>query len=275
MITRLANETVWRDRLESIDSLVDEIELPQEEVGQDREWCEVVVDGERRKIRFHDYDKVFNVPGLYEELFYERLECCSPSYISRLLEDVVNESGEYSSEFRVLDVGAGNGMVGDELREIGVQSVVGVDIIPEAKGATNRDRPGIYDDYRVVDLTELPEAAEKDLRKFEFNCLTTVAALGFGDIPALAFAKALDLITAPGWVAFNLKEDFLHDRDDSGFSRLIRQLNRDEYLQTHCYRRYQHRLSVAGEPLYYVAVVATKLRNLDGNIWNWLESQDT
>jgi len=175
----------------------------------------------------------------------------------------------------VLDVGAGNGMVCDELRDVGVENVVGVDIIPEAREATKRDRPGVYDEYRVVDLTDLSEGAEKDLRKFDFNCLTTVAALGFGDIPALAFAKALDLINTPGWVAFNLKEDFLHERDESGFSRLIRQLNRDEYLQTHCYRRYRHRLSIAGEPLYYVAVVAQKLRNLDDKIWDWLESQNT
>ncbi len=274
-MTQLVSETVWRDRLRSIDSQVDELKLPQEEVGQDSEWCEVVIDGERRRVRFHDYDEVFNVPGLYEELFYERLECCSPSYITRLLEDVVNESGDNSSDFRVLDVGAGNGMVGDELRDVGVENVVGVDIIPEAREATKRDRPGVYDEYRVVDLTDLSEGAEKDLRKFDFNCLTTVAALGFGDIPALAFAKALDLINTPGWVAFNLKEDFLHERDESGFSRLIRQLNRDEYLQTHCYRRYRHRLSIAGEPLYYVAVVAQKLRNLDDKIWDWLESQNT
>ena len=35
---------------------------------------------------------------------------------------------------------AGNGMVGQELRAIGAEHIVGIDIIPEAATATARDR---------------------------------------------------------------------------------------------------------------------------------------
>ena len=35
----------------------------------------------------------------------------------------------------------------------GVGTVVGVDILDEAANATERDRPDVYDDYVVVDLT--------------------------------------------------------------------------------------------------------------------------
>jgi predicted TPR repeat methyltransferase len=108
-------------------------------------------------ILFHNYDEVFDIPGLYETLFYDTLDCCSPSYVVNLLEDVANEWDAELSNFRVLDVGAGNGMVGDELRNRGASKVVGVDIIEEAKEATLRDRPGVYDDYRVADLTNLPK----------------------------------------------------------------------------------------------------------------------
>ncbi|REJ70042.1 MAG: class I SAM-dependent methyltransferase [Planctomycetota bacterium] len=265
---------VWPERLADIDSKVEAIELPEREidVDQDEEWCEVVVSGERRRIRFHDYEDLFQVPGLYEELFYERLGCCSPSYISNLLDSVVREYGESPQEFRVLDVGAGNGMVGDELSRLGVQSVVGIDIIPAAKEATGRDRPNLYDDFRVADLSDLAEVEEERLRRADANCLTTVAALGYGDIPPRAFAKALDLISTPGWLAFNLKEDFLREQETSGFSRLIRRLNRDGFILTLCYRRYQHRISIAGEPLYYVAVIAKKLKDLDGELIDSLGS---
>ncbi|MFH1268899.1 MAG: methyltransferase domain-containing protein, partial [Planctomycetota bacterium] len=184
-----------------------------------------MVKGEKRRIRFHDYADVFRIPGFYEELFCDHLKCCSPSYIANLLDSVVREYGERPDEFRVLDVGAGNGMMGDELQNLGVESIVGIDIIPAAKEAADRDRPDVYDDYRVTDLTDLPEAEEANLRRANANCLTTVAALGFGDIPPLAFAKALDLIATPGWLAFNLKESFRREQDTSGFSRLIRRLN--------------------------------------------------
>ena len=42
----------------------------------------------------------------------------------------------------------------------GVQSVCGIDIISAAKAAARRDRPEVYDDYRVTDLTDLPEDEE-------------------------------------------------------------------------------------------------------------------
>lgn len=48
-----------------------------------------------------------------------------------------------------------------------------------------------------------------DLRDWNFNCLTSVAALGFGDIPPRAFFEALRLVATNGWVALNLKETFL------------------------------------------------------------------
>ena len=139
----LATDVVWQDRLERIDSEVEEIRLPAaiDGVDQDEEWCEVVVKGEKRRIRFHDYSDVFRIRGLYEELFYDHLQCCSPSYIVKLLDSVVREYGERPDEFRVLDVGAGNGMVGDEMQALGVQSIVGIDIIPAAKEAAIRDRP--------------------------------------------------------------------------------------------------------------------------------------
>ncbi len=270
----LSTDAIWQNRLEQIHSEVDDIRLPDvvDGVEQDEEWCEIVLNGEKRRIRFHDYANVFRIPGLYEELFYENLKCCSPSYIANLLESVVRENGESLDEFRVLDVGAGNGMVGDQMQALGVDSIVGVDIIPAAMEATHRDRPDVYDDYYITDLTDLPEVDEESLRQADANCLTTVAALGFGDIPPLAFAKALDLIATPGWLAFNLKEDFLREHDDSGFSQLIRRLNRDGYIQTHCYRRYQHRISMGGDPLFYVAVIARKVKELDNELLESLQS---
>jgi len=122
-------------------------------------------------------------------------------------------------------------MVGDGLDNIGVDSIVGIDILPEAKKATFRDRPEIYDDYLVTNLADMPKKHEIKLEEEDFNSLTTVAALWFNDIPPIAFLRALHFIETPGWLAFNIKEDFLHEDDTSGFSRLIRQMNREKLIQ--------------------------------------------
>jgi len=271
----LATDIVWRKRVERIPREFDEVRFPRhfDEIQQDEEWCELVRNGTTQRVRFHDYDQVYRVSGFYEELFYEQLECCSPSYIANLLDDVCRENGETVEHFRVLDVGAGNGMVGDELMQFDVDSLVGVDIIPEAREATLRDRPEVYDDYCVADLTDTPEDVEKRLRRAGCNCLTSVAALGFGDIPPAAFAKALDLMETPGWMAFNIKEDFLRERDTSGFCKLVRYLVREDYIRIDCSRRYRHRLSSRGKPLHYVAVVARKRRDLDSELLESLQDE--
>ena len=232
------------------------------EFDQDQEWCEIVVEGEKRRIRFHDYDEIYSIPGLYEHLFYELLECDSPRAVIELLGEALRDSGGDAGGLRVFEVGAGNGMVGRELAELGVQTTVGVDIIDEAKMAAERDRPGTYEDYLVLDLTNIPPDTRRELEGWDFNCLVTVAALGFGDIPPNAFAEAYNLIEEGGLVAFNIKEDFISDGDGSGFSRLIRNGLDDGALEVRSQRRYQHRLSVAGEPLYYVAIVAEKRADL-------------
>jgi SAM-dependent methyltransferase len=255
----------WRRRLARIRSQVDEISIPQvasREMPQDSEWCDVVVAGKRRHIRFHDYDEIYRIPGLYEKLFYEKLGCCSPSRVVQLLEELLVDFGDDPRGLRVLDLGAGNGMVGDELHARQVQKIVGIDLLREAKEAASRDRPEVYHNYLAVDLADLPKEVEENLRGQRFNCLITVAALGFNDVPPAAFIKALDLVETRSWVALTIKEDFLREQDDSGFATLIRQLNRDEIIQIQAYRRFRHRFSITGEPLYYIAMISRKLAEL-------------
>nr|WP_197526256.1 hypothetical protein [Botrimarina colliarenosi] len=148
--------------------------------------------------------------------------------------------------------------MGDVLKHHGMARAVGADIIPEARDAAYRDRPHVYDEYYVSDFTDLDESDHEHLAEWSFNCLTCVAALGFGDIPASAFLQAMQLIQSGGWVAFNIKETFLDKSDNSGFSRLIRELIFSEFLDLHQLQRYRHRLAMDGSPLFYFALVAKK-----------------
>lgn len=227
-------------------------------LGQDEEWCLVGENGSTRKVRFHDYGEIYELPGLYEQLFYDHLECSSPETVARLLRRELTRSGVDPDSLDVFDVGAGNGMVGEQLADAGAGTIVGVDIIPEAAAAAERDRPGVYDDYLVLDLTALDDDVRADLESRELNALTCVAALGFGDIPPLAFAAAYDVLVPGAWLAFSIKEDFLEERGGSGFARLIRELVDRGMLEIRAQRRYRHRLSAAGEPVHYIALVAVK-----------------
>ncbi|MDH5327176.1 MAG: methyltransferase [Gammaproteobacteria bacterium] len=212
----------------------------------------------QRKIRFHDYDEIYQVQGLYEQIFYDRLKCTSPSKVTSILESSVKQSKDNFSELRVLDLGAGNGMMGEELKKHGVSRLIGVDIISEAYESTVRDRPGLYDAYYVEDFTNLDKDREEDIASWQCDCMVTVAALGFGDIPTQAFIKAFNIIKQEGWIAFNIKESFFDSTDESGFSIMIRELIFSKYLDVYHIERYRHRLSIEGEPLYYFAIAGRK-----------------
>jgi predicted TPR repeat methyltransferase len=227
---------------------------------QDSEFCEVRVNGASKRIRFHDYHEIYALPGLYEQLFYDELKCVSPTVLTELLTDTMGETGVDPGNIDALDIGAGNGMVAEELVNRGIRSVVGVDIIEEAAEAAERDRPEVYDDYHVADLTDLPADVETTMVERGFSCMTTCAALGFGDIPPLAFAVSLNLLADDAWVAFTIKDRFMEgdEEEASGFSTLVNQLCDSGRLEVLAQKKYRHRMAVDGRELHYIAVIARK-----------------
>lgn len=231
---------------------------PSSEFDQNQAFFFLKEDGEERKIRFHDYDEIYDRPGLYEQLFYERLQCSSPKRVADALAHAITEADERVETLRVLDLGAGNGIVGKELKRFNVSRLVGADIIPEAKEAALRDRPGIYDDYVVADVTRLDARQKQSLEDWRFSAMTTVAALGFDDIPAAAFLSAVNIISDRGWIAFTIRTDFFADDDASGFARLIKALLYGDLVELHHLERYRHRLSIDGDPIFYFAIIARK-----------------
>ena len=237
------------------------IQFPKPEssnLNQDEAYFYLQEGDEHRKIRFHDYDKIYDVQDLYEQIFYDRLKCTSPDKVTTILESSLKQSEDNLSELRVLDFGAGNGMMGEALKKHGVSRLIGVDIIPEAYEATVRDRPGLYDAYYVEDFTQLNEETKEDIASWQCDCMVTVAALGFGDIPTKAFMETFNIIKTKGWIAFNIKETFFDISDESGFSKMIRELIFSKYLDVYHIERYRHRLSIDGEPLYYFAIAGRK-----------------
>jgi hypothetical protein len=237
------------------------LHLPQKHAGeldQDQEWCEIEMDGVRRRIRFHDYAAIYEVPGLYEGLFAEQLECDSPRVVTELLRAEMLASGVKPRHLTALDFGAGNGMVGELLAEHPIDGIVGVDLLPEARDAAHRDRPGVYEDYYALDFTRLEPDHRRDLMRHDFDLMTCVAALGFGDIPPLAFAEAFNLVGSPGWIAFNIRDRFLEEEDPTSFGGFIARMFEAGILVERTRKRYTHRISITGEPLEYVAIVAEK-----------------
>lgn len=229
-------------------------------LGQDEAYFLLKEDGKEIRLRFHDYDQIYDRPGLYEQLFYQRLRCASPRKARDVLARVLQDNRVELNELRVLDLGAGNGMVGELLD---AARVIGVDISESARKACERDRPDAYDAYYVADMSRLSPQMRDEMKSWKLDCMTCIAALGFGDIPVTAFASAFNLIRPEGWVAFNIKETFLQESDRSGFSMLIKHLLVSDTLQVHHLERYRHRFSIDGRALFYYVLVGRKESDIE------------
>jgi hypothetical protein len=62
-------------------------------------------------------------------------------------------------------------------------------------------------------------------------------------------------VRTDGWLAFNIKQNFLDYREQTGFSRLVRELIFSQYLDIYHLELYRHRLSMEGTQLFYYALI--------------------
>ncbi len=85
------------------------IQFPKDEltgINQDEAYFYLQESGGKRKIRFHDYDEIYQVQGLYEQIFYDRLKSTSPSKVASILEAAVKQ---YQNNFSELTIGGCGG----------------------------------------------------------------------------------------------------------------------------------------------------------------------
>jgi hypothetical protein len=62
------------------------------ELSQDEVFFYLLDGEERTKIRLHEYECIYRIPGLYEQVVYERLKCQSPSTVAEVLQYSLSQS---------------------------------------------------------------------------------------------------------------------------------------------------------------------------------------
>ena len=164
-------------------------------------------DGRIQELRLHDYDELYALPGVYEQIVHERLGCCSPAEVAALLAAAVDELGWERDRVRVIDIAAGNGISGEALVAAGLHPVLGSDLVASARAAVLRDRPDVYDAYLTLDLLALSDADRSAIGALHANALSCVAPVGehASELPPGALVAAAALL-APDALAV-----YMHD----------------------------------------------------------------
>lgn len=231
----------------------------------------------RKTIELSDLAEIYRTPGLFEVLFRRVLRSPTPAMLAQLFNDETKREGlACLQHIRMLDLGAGNGLLAQQFRELGVGYVRGIDAMPEAKLAADRDRPEVFDDYDVLPSfaasakTEGPSSPLGDvsLEPDSFNLLTCASSVGPDDLPPRAFTSAYNLLAPDGWIAFTLRDTFLGGRDTSGFALFIGRCQRAGIMEVKAHQRFRHMIEPDGKPTYCIAFVAKKVKNIS---LRWLD----
>ena len=214
-------------------------------------------DGRSETMRLHDYDRVYAIPGLYEEVVQNRLECLSPRVLADTLVAACERAGDEVTGLRAFDLGAGNGVVGEEVARRGVEVVVGSDTSAPGRDAAQRDRPGLYAEYFVGDIDDLadPDAL---VREHRLNLLICAASLGMGHITAESFQRLWAPFPAGSWFAVTLNEQLSGPGQSDFGDYLARLRGGEEDTEILADEPFRHRLTMTGEPIGYRAIVARK-----------------
>ena len=203
----------------------------------------------------------------------KELQCQSPQQLILLLRQYLASDGPNLSRgpLRIIDIAAGNGRVGVELRaslgkQPGISRLVGTDLMESAKLAAMRDRkPYPYDEYVVADLIACSDPAVQEWTRERFDVVTICAALGpgDGDLPLEVVDAVTRFLLVGGLLVFTVNhrtrcrpggryEGFLRSLEDSG--------NKTHWDNLVLVDRkvYQHRLDVKGKAIEYTALIYQK-----------------
>jgi len=213
-------------------------------------------DGRVEELHLNDYERLYSLPGVYEEIVSERLGCRSPAQIASMLAAAVDRMGWARGDVRVLDLAAGNGVSGEALAAESLRAVLGTDIVPAARTAALRDRPGVYENYLTLDLVALTAAEERTVRGLGANALSCVVPVGehSQQLPPQALAAAAGMLAPVALVAYMHDPSFgTADAVTPAFwMQWLGPGVRAEELKR---RRYVHRFTVNGEPYEMDAVL--------------------
>jgi predicted TPR repeat methyltransferase len=212
---------------------------------------EYVALGDQDIVHLHDYARIYAVPGLYEHVVQELLQCRSPQAAADGFLRTVARLGLEAGSMTVLDVGAGTGLVGELLRCGGVGRMVGVDALPVGRTACRRDRPGVYDGYVVGDLASGDSELCTALHEYAFEGLVSAGAFGGTHAPPVALVNALALLPAGAPVVLTIDERWIEGSDRDGFGLAVERLVDRGDLKVIERTRFRHRITTTGEPVLY------------------------
>lgn len=125
----------------------------------------------------------------------------SPQTAAKVLARYVNNNA------RVLDAGAGTGLVGSELAKLGFNNLVAMDLSQGMLDVANQKN--VYQELRQMVMGD-----PLDFPTDSFDAVISVGVLTLGHAPSSSFDELVRIIKSGGYIVFSLRPDAY---DNNGF----------------------------------------------------------
>ena len=157
--------------------------------GQNRvQWVYSSRDNQELEERYDQWSKDYD-SDLSEEFDYQ-----SPRRAAEVL------AGHVPRDARILDAGAGTGLVGEILSSMGYQRMVAMDL---SQGMLEEARKrGVYEDFHQMVMGET-----LDYETGSFDAVITVGVLTVGHAPASSLDELVRVTRPNGVIVFSLRPD--------------------------------------------------------------------
>ncbi len=170
-------------------------------------------DGTSININVWEYGKMYEHPFLYDIIFGDILKLNAPVDLISYFTEIIDNK-EPDKKFRVLELAAGSGLAGRELKISGkTELLVGIDILEQARTAALRDQPSIYDDYFVLNFESLSNHDMKLLSSYNFNCFFVTTGTGgadddsgYKDVMLDSYKQAIKFLAPKSYIFFNIRQ---------------------------------------------------------------------
>ena len=169
-------------------------------------------------IKVEEVKQMYNKTASEYEQFYTKTGWTAYLHSAKLLDKVLSKLN-FEKDCKILDVGAGTGLVGNELHKLGYSNLTGIDLSEEMLAEASKK--GIYKDLVEVDMYNV----DISIYSQKFDAVISIGTFTAGQLKPEIIPKVSRFVRSGGVVCISFR-DITWENPESGFSKQVEEMEK-------------------------------------------------